>query len=510
MKVSNQIYLIILFLSSCYCGAQNSKEYKIFKNENGIITSEGTLENGKPNKYWKTYHLNGRLKTEGNRLNFNLDGIWRFYDIQGCLTSEISYKNGLKEGYKKIFNKDSIIIKKEFFLENKKEGISLNFSNSGKINLHQNFTNNLLDGNSYLFDYNGVIISISKFYKGNLVSEKSINQYDKLKRKQGIWFTFYKGLEVKSKTDYLNNLKHGYEKKFKRNGSLIDIIKFSQGVKVRAAKELVKVSVVSKLSSSGTIAKSGGFDENGIPHGIHRVYNKNGKVTSSEIFKNGKVIEKGIVLKSGIKNGNWNYFYENGQLKSEGKYNNGIKEGVWIYYYTNGLINQKGLYTDGKADGEWNWYYENGNILRNEKYLEGYQEGILTEYSDSGIVISKGEYIEGIKEGKWFYEVGDHKEIGSYKNDMLVGEWIYYYKNKVIMFRGSFQNNLAIGRHNFWYENGVLKKFGNYSFGREIGDWYYYNSSGILVLITKFENGLERSYNNFEFKPEHDLEDFEY
>lgn len=510
MKISSQIYLIILLLSSCFCGAQNSKEYKIFKNESGIIMSEGTLENGKPNEYWKTYHANGKLKTEGNRLNFELDSIWRFYDIQGYLTIEISYKKGLKNGYQNLFNKDSILIKKELFSENKKEGISLNFYNSGKIKLQQNFENNFLEGNSYLFGKTGVIVLISKFNKGRLQSKKSINQRDKLNRKQGVWFTFYKEFEVKSETNYLKNLKHGYEKNYKRNGSLIDIVKFSQGVRVTEAKELAKVGVVSKLSSNGTTASSGGFDENGVPHGIHRVYNKEGKVTASEVFKNGKVISKGIVLKSGYRNGDWKDYYENGQLKSEGKYSNGVKTGVWIYYYKNGRVNQKGLYINGNAEGEWNWYYKSGKLLRNENYIEGYQDGILTEYSDSGVVISKGEYVEGSKQGKWFYEVGDHKEIGSYKDDMLVGEWIYYYKNKVIMFKGSYQNDLAIGRHNYWYENGFLKKFGNYNFGKEIGDWYYYNSGGILLLITKFENGLERSYNGFEFKPEHDPADFQY
>ena len=98
MVLKKQIFLCFLILISSFCYSQVKTEYKIFKTNSGLITSEGTLKDGKPNGYWKTYHLNGKLKTEGNRVNYNLDGIWRFYDINGYLTTEINYKDGLKNG----------------------------------------------------------------------------------------------------------------------------------------------------------------------------------------------------------------------------------------------------------------------------------------------------------------------------------------------------------------------------------------------------------------------------
>ena len=39
--------------------------------ENGVLSSEGNMKNGKPEGYWKTYHENGALKTEGGRKNFH-------------------------------------------------------------------------------------------------------------------------------------------------------------------------------------------------------------------------------------------------------------------------------------------------------------------------------------------------------------------------------------------------------------------------------------------------------
>ncbi len=70
--------------------------YNIFYYENGKISSEGTMLNGKPDGYWKNYYENGRLKSEGNRKNFLLDSLWRFYNEKGQLTVEINFKNEKK------------------------------------------------------------------------------------------------------------------------------------------------------------------------------------------------------------------------------------------------------------------------------------------------------------------------------------------------------------------------------------------------------------------------------
>ena len=42
---------------------------------NGNVSSEGTLRNGKPDGYWKSYSESGRIKSEGNRVDFKLDSL---------------------------------------------------------------------------------------------------------------------------------------------------------------------------------------------------------------------------------------------------------------------------------------------------------------------------------------------------------------------------------------------------------------------------------------------------
>lgn len=52
-------------------------------------------------------------------------------------------------------------------------------------------------------------------------------------------------------------------------------------------------------------------------------------------------------------------FYETGELKISGKFENDLKEGVWKIYYKNGKIKEKGKYKNDDKVGIWKSYYKN-------------------------------------------------------------------------------------------------------------------------------------------------------
>ena len=70
-----------------FCLAQTlyAQEIKQFFYPDGSVSSEGTMVNGKPDGYWKSYYQDGTLKSVGKRTNFQLDSIWCFYDEHGNL-----------------------------------------------------------------------------------------------------------------------------------------------------------------------------------------------------------------------------------------------------------------------------------------------------------------------------------------------------------------------------------------------------------------------------------------
>lgn len=75
----------------------------------------------------------------------------------------------------------------------------------------------------------------------------------------------------------------------------------------------------------------------------------------------------------GIKTGYWEYNIVIGdgirhKITSKGSYVDGLKEGIWEEYYDNGNLRSKGLYTKGKQNGVWVWYKKNGDLFFKTKY----------------------------------------------------------------------------------------------------------------------------------------------
>src|SRR6202012_2084495 len=81
-------------------GQQVKDGYNKLYYQNGKISSEGMMRNGKPDGYWKNYYENGKLKSEGNRKDFKLDSLWKFYTPKGLMYLEYTYKTGKKNGFK--------------------------------------------------------------------------------------------------------------------------------------------------------------------------------------------------------------------------------------------------------------------------------------------------------------------------------------------------------------------------------------------------------------------------
>lgn len=80
---------------------------------------------------------------------------------------------------------------------------------------------------------------------------------------------------------------------------------------------------------------------------------------------NGK-FKMGGKFKDGLREGEWNAYFENEQLQSEGFFKAGKRYGIAKVYYPNGKVYYEGQYENDKEVGHWKFYNEKG-ILVNEK-----------------------------------------------------------------------------------------------------------------------------------------------
>ena len=69
--------------------------------------------------------------------------------------------------------------------------------------------------------------------------------------------------------------------------------------------------------------------------------------------------------------------------------------GLQKYYYPTGKLYCMGETIDGLREGEWNWYFESGNISSTVNYRQDKKEGKQTMWEELGMVIKEEHYKDG-------------------------------------------------------------------------------------------------------------------
>lgn len=478
--------------------------YNQFYFDSGVLSSEGNLVDGKPEGYWKNYFESGVLKSEGNRKGHALDSIWKFYSEDGILREEISYANGKRNGITKKYGKDGFLISSIPYEEDRKQGIGYTYCSNGAVHTETPYEQGAENGEAYEFNERGEIITITTYKNGIFIKQEKVNRKNAKGEREGLWKEFYEDRTIKSEGRYSADRKEGYWKEYSQKGMLEVTYKFNKGKLITNAEELANLEVRESYyrDSDGKIKFRGTYRE-GKAHGTHIWYALNGEIDSVKIFRNGIRTAEGDMTNDGLRIGAWReYYFEGGQLNSEGDYKAGYKAGQWVYYFQNGTVQQKGKYTDkGEPDGEWKWYYEDGSLLRVESFRNGQEHGRLVEYSDTGKVITEGEYVNGLEEGVWFVEVGDHHEEGVYEAGMKQGVWKHYYiSNGNLRFEGAYYDDLPQDQHVWYYDTGVKMLEGKYVSGIKEGEWRRYNPDGSIFVNIEYSSGVEIKVDGIKLK----------
>lgn len=504
------IWLLCLFGINLY--GQNEVKpngYNTFYYPNGQISSEGLMKNGKPDGYWKTYYTTGVIKSEGNRVNFLLDSTWIFYTPTGDTSEIIHYVLGRKNGFYLTYKYDrqlnisgnGYLFSKELYVNDKKEGPSYYYYPTGELREIVYFEKGKREGNGYEFNKDSVIITINTFHNDVLIERERINRTNKKGEKEGLWRTYFDNGKVKTEETYVDNQLEGLSKEFNEKGNLISVVKYAGGKIVQDTVALESnITFKEEYDSLDRLVFSGAYRED-TPVGLHRWYNEEGKVIRSIMYsQEGIKLSNGIVDQEGRRQGEWEYLYPSGNLKSKGQYNNNYRTGNWKFLYENGKIEQNGNYYLGRPDGTWIWYYSNGQIRREEDFLQGNADGEYVEYDTNGEIIVKGTYIDNSKDGKWFYNVGDHTEEGKYVIGLRDGEWKYYFSNGKLAFEGNYIQGNPDGRHRFYYDNGILREEQIYVMGIKENNWKKYDREGNLEIVITYKDNKEYRINGMKIE----------
>lgn len=203
-------------------------------------------------------------------------------------------------------------------------------------------------------------------------AQKSVNQFDNMGERHGLWTKNY---HQTSQKRYEGVFNHGKE---------IDSFKYYTLSGGKSVLSAIKVFNEKDSISNVTFLAS-----------------------NKKMISEGKMNGKHFI-------GQWIFYHKNSTAKMivENYNDSGNLEGERNVYYKNGLVAEKSFYKEGKLNGEAKWFSENNILIKLSHYKDDELNGKTINYDATGHKIAEGDYISNQKKGMWKY----------FKNEKLTKE----------------------------------------------------------------------------------------
>ena len=403
---------------SSFQGGQEDGESTIFF-ENGKTREEGIWKEGEyliTNRWNKNGNLiikDGQGKISGKnkeglvlwekefvdgKLEFQWDNVHEYYE-NGQIKSETGYSENEKHGRYSIWYESGQIKEKgknrfgapygfyEEWLEDGQKREEGTWAEDGE-NLIQNRWNK--NGNSIIKNGAGRIQGKNK--EGLVLWEKEYIG-GRLEFDQKNEHEYYDNGQVKSETGYFEGKKHGLYKNWFENGQLKKRGKYQNDNSYGRFAEWFENG---QLKEQGEYRDGQYFMTNRwSSNGGQLVKDGNGSwvgrnTAGLEVWK--KLYADGLLSKE------WNYEYEyfgNGELMSSKRYNNEMNDGLFATWYESGQKRSEGHWEDGKKVGKWLSWHSNGQLESEGSYIDDRKDGLWVSYDETGTKVSEDVYAAG-------------------------------------------------------------------------------------------------------------------
>lgn len=127
--------------------------------------------------------------------------------------------------------------------------------------------------------------------------------------------------------------------------------------------------------------------------------------------------------------GNYREFHPNGKPFIVGQFRKGRQQGEWVYYFENGQVNRKATYSDGKPNGSWEIFRADGTLSAKRGFKDGLRDGEWIAYDATGKQpLTEEHYLSGEEDGVWkvWFPNGKLKQQAGFKQGKRQGtsaEW---------------------------------------------------------------------------------------
>ena len=239
-------------------------------------------------------------------------------------------------------------------------------------------------------------------------------------------------------------------------------------------------------------------------------------------YENGNIASEGLMV-NGKPDGYWKTYHENGTLKSEGNRANFVLEGSWKFYDEAGkivlLVNYSGGIKNGLRitwrdeeivaenfendirQGLTTYYYADSTIAKTIPFADGREEGLAREYADDGRVITLTTYKKG-------YIVARERINRTDSEGRKQGAWKFFHDNGLVSIEGRYTNDEKDGYFKSYDKNGKLLETSKWVNGVQQEDVAElarlevvkdYHQNGQVAIVQTYKNdvpqGVRREYD---------------
>ncbi len=295
--------------------------------------------------------------------------------------------------------------------------------------------------------------------------------------------------------EYLNNYRHGLHLKFSpTTGALISRIEYLNDYRD---------------------GKSEVFYEDPGCEGIKAIEFYSGGQLQGDFkyyFKNGNLSEQGRV-EHGKFDGPRIFYFENAKVSKIQRFQNGNLQGLWEEFFENGQIQNRRSFDKGKLHGTEESFNDQGKLTRRACYIEGSstedfslfekepkKEEVIETFFDSGQLAQRISYQLGRRNGAYelFYSNGKLRESGYYKNELSTGIRSYFNVEGMLLETISYLDGVKDGPEKSYFKSGQIKIESEYKLNKLISRKLYFENAQLSEVSewTSDGTGFGRSYSD--------------
>lgn len=208
-----------------------------------------------------------------------------------------------------------------------------------------------------------------------------------------------------------------------------------------------------------------------------------------EEYAGGQLKKEGSLSLTRNQKGIWKYYYQTGQLKAHGSYEDDIQVGDWTYYYKNGNKEMAGRFEGKRRQGLWEFWYGDGVPKARGWFHQGRETGFWEYWSREGKKLEEGDFLGGNLALRWTYfePSGEVKSSGHFHEGVRVGEWTLAGGGRRV-----YPLPAGVDLVQERWPDGTLKRTGFLHRGQKVGRWVTFHRNGQRRLTADFLQGQAR------------------